>query len=362
MSTRFANTKVRDMDDGRHGASTLSTGGLLILAFGTFNLGIDGFVLAGLLPQVASDLGVSVSTAGQLTTLFALTYAISSPVIGALTGRWDRRLLLLVGMVIFLVGVGLQALGPGFTAVAIGRVIAALGAATYQSNAYATAGLLSDDRHRARSLAVVAGGSSIALVAGLPFGILIGQTWGWRGAMWLLVVLAVGSTLLIAALPSVRAPQVCLLRRLSVLGDRRVFMILLGTVSVLVPSFMVIAYVPTILQAHGTWVVLAVLVFGIGQVAGTALVPRLIARRSAPTALRVATIGVSVSAVLLTVSRGQLWLALPALLGIGLSVGHAVVPQQHRVFALVPEVAPAAWDSMARRSMSRVPLGLALAA
>jgi predicted MFS family arabinose efflux permease len=119
-------------------------------------------------------------------------------------------------------------------------------------------------------------------------------------------------------------------------------MILLGTVSVLVPSFMVIAYVPTILRTHGTWVVLAVLVFGVGQVAGTALVPRLIARRSAPTALRVAALGVSVSAVLLSISRGQLWLALPALLGIGLSVGNAVVPQQHRVFALVPEVAPAA--------------------
>jgi DHA1 family inner membrane transport protein len=156
----------------------LRTTDLLILSIGTFTLGVDGFVLSGLLPQVAASLHVSASTAGQLTTLFALVYAVSSPVIAALAGAWDRRRLLAAGLAVFTAGMVVQATGPDFAAVAVGRVLAALGAAGYQATAYSTAGILSDDAHRARSLAVVAGGSSVALVAGLPFGILVGQTWG----------------------------------------------------------------------------------------------------------------------------------------------------------------------------------------
>jgi MFS transporter, DHA1 family, inner membrane transport protein len=80
-------------------------------------------------------------------------------------------------------------------------VLAALGAAAYQATAYSTAGILSDDSRRARSLAVVAGGSSVAIVAGLPFGILVGQTWGWRTAMWVLVGLALLSAATVWLLP-----------------------------------------------------------------------------------------------------------------------------------------------------------------
>jgi predicted MFS family arabinose efflux permease len=77
---------------------TLRTADLLILSIGTFTLGVDGFVLSGLLPQVAASLHVSVSTAGQLTTIFALVYAVGSPVIAAAAGAWDRRVLLAAGM------------------------------------------------------------------------------------------------------------------------------------------------------------------------------------------------------------------------------------------------------------------------
>jgi MFS transporter, DHA1 family, inner membrane transport protein len=184
----------------------LRTVDLLILSIGTFTLGVDGFVLSGLLPQVAASLHVSASTAGQLTTLFALVYAVSSPVIAAVAGAWDRRALLAAGMAVFIAGMIVQATGPDFAAVAAGRVLAALGTAGYQATAYSTAGILSDDPHRARSLAVVAGGSSVALVAGLPFGILVGQTWGWRAAMWVLVAVALLSAMAVWLLPPAHAP------------------------------------------------------------------------------------------------------------------------------------------------------------
>ncbi|GMA24508.1 hypothetical protein GCM10025864_22670 [Luteimicrobium album] len=129
----------------------LTTRQLAILAAGTFALGVDAFVVAGLLPQIARDLHVTAATDGQLTTAFALTYAVGSPALAAATGRWDRRTLLVLGLGVFLLGMVAQAAGPTYAVVLGGRVVAALGAAAFQANAYAVAGLLTTDERRARS-------------------------------------------------------------------------------------------------------------------------------------------------------------------------------------------------------------------
>lgn len=324
------------------GPKYLTVVDLLILAVGTFTLGVDGYVLSGLLPEVSADLQVSVSAAGQLTSLFAIVYAVGSPVIAALTGSWDRRVLLAGGMLVFIVGTVLQAVGPNYPTVAAGRIVAALGAAAYQANAFSTAGLLSDDAHRARSLAVVAGGSSLALVAGLPFGIIVGQAWGWRNAMWILVVLAAISCLSVAFLPAAHAPSLGLRDRLLVLTDARVRGILVGTVTVMVPGFLIIAYLPAVLHASGALVVVAMLAFGCGQVLGTTAVPRLIRWRGAPFALVLGAGGVTVFVATLVATRTTEVAAAVSMIALGLSVGIAIVPQQHRLFALVPALAPVA--------------------
>jgi MFS transporter, DHA1 family, inner membrane transport protein len=321
---------------------TLRTTDLLILSIGTFTLGVDGFVLSGLLPQVAASLHVSASTAGQLTTLFALVYAVASPVIAAAAGGWDRRALLAAGMAVFVVGMLVQATGPDFAAVAAGRVLAALGAAGYQATAYSTAGILSDDSHRARSLAVVAGGSSVALVAGLPFGILVGQSLGWRATMWVLVLLAVASAVAVWLLPPAYAPRLSLRERGKALADPRVLGILAGTVTVLTPVFLIIAYLPAIMRTSGAPIVVAMLAYGAGQVTGTILVPRLIGRRSARTALLCGACGITAVTAILTATRTIDAAAAVTMATIGLSAGLTIVPQQHRLFATVPKLAPVA--------------------
>ena len=326
----------------RAAAGSLRTIDLLILSAGTFTLGVDGFVLAGLLPQVAASLHVSASTAGQLTTLFALVYAAGSPVIAAVAGAWDRRALLTAGLAVFVAGMIVQATGPDFAAVAAGRVLAALGAAGYQATAYSTAGILTDDAHRARSLAIVAGGSSVALIAGLPFGILVGQHWGWRAAMWVLVVLAVASATAVWRLPPARAPRLSLRERVRALADPRVLSILAGTVTVLTPVFLIVAYLPAVMRASGTWVVVAMLAYGAGQVTGTILVPRLIRRRSARTALIGGACGITAVTAILTATRTLDPTAAVTMAALGFSVGLTIVPQQHRIFASVPKLAPVA--------------------
>jgi predicted MFS family arabinose efflux permease len=235
-----------------------------------------------------------------------------------------------------------QATGPDFGAVAAGRVLAALGAAAYQATAYSTAGILSDDAGRARSLAVVAGGSSVALVAGLPFGILVGQSFGWRTAMWVLVGLAVLSALAVRLLPPARAPRLSLRERGRALADRRVLGILAGTVTVLTPVFLIIAYLPAIMGAPGTWIVVTMLAYGAGQVAGTVVVPRVIARWSARTALLSGATGVTAVTAILIATRVAHPAALVTMAALGFAAGLTIVPQQHRLFAAVPRLAPVA--------------------
>ena len=332
------------------GGCELRTTWLLVLSIGTFALGIDGFVLSGLLPQVSADLHVSVGTAGQLTTLFALVYAVGSPIIGALTGKWERRTVLRAGMGLFVVGAGLQALGPSFPVVAAGRVLAALGAAGYRANAYSTAALLSDDRRRARSLAVVAGGSSVALVAGLPFGVLVGQALGWRAAMWLIVALASVSGLAVGLLPVVHAPRTRLRERLAVLGDRRVAGLLVTTLSVLVPSFLIIAYIPAVLAASGSLVVVAMVALGCGQVLGTTLVARLVNRRGARAALITGALAITSSVAALGVVRGIPAAALICLATLGSVPARSSCPSRSDCLTSYPSRPRLSWASTARPS------------
>ena len=320
----------------------LRTADLITLSIGTFTLGVDSFVLSGLLPQVAASLNVTIAATGQLTTLFALVYAVGSPVIAAAAGTWDRRVLLTAGMGVFVAGMIVQATGPDFAAVAAGRVIAALGAAAYQATAYSTAGTLSDDSRRARSLAVVAGGSSVAIVAGLPFGILVGQTWGWRTAMWVLAGLAVVSALAVWLLPPVHSPRLSLRERGKALTDRRVLALLTGTVTVLTPVFLVIAYLPAIMRTSGAWIVVAMLGYGAGQVTGTAGVPRLIRRRGARTALACGACGITVATAILAATRTIDATAVLTMAVLGFCAGLTIVPQQHRLFTAVPKLAPVA--------------------
>jgi len=107
-----------------------------------------------------------------------VVFAVASPVVAALTETWERRVLLGIGMAVFLTGTILQATAAMFPVMLIGSVLGGLGAATYTPTAYSIAGLLSDSVARARSIAVVMSGASLALVVGVPLTIRVGQSWG----------------------------------------------------------------------------------------------------------------------------------------------------------------------------------------
>lgn len=197
---------------------------LLLLALGTFAVGTDSMVVAGILGPVAADLGVSVPAAGQLVTVFALGYALLAPVLAALTARWPRRRLLLAALAVFTAANALSALAPTFGALLTTRVLAAAGAALYTPAANAVATALVAPERRGRALATVLGGMTVATALGVPVGTWVGRG-DWRLTMWLVTALGLaaltGLALLLRTLPAPAAPA-GLAARLAPLGRPRV--------------------------------------------------------------------------------------------------------------------------------------------
>ncbi|KUJ69799.1 purine efflux pump PbuE [Streptomyces albus subsp. albus] len=198
---------------------------LLLLALGTFAVGTDTMVIAGILGPVADDLDVSVSAAGQLVTVFALAYALLAPVLATLTASWPRRRLLLTALAVFTAANALSALAPTYGLLLATRVLAAAGAALYTPTANAVATSIVPPERRGRALATVLGGMTVATALGVPLGTWLGRG-DWRMTMWLVVALGAaaftGLALLLRDLPAPPATTPGLRDRLAPLGDRRV--------------------------------------------------------------------------------------------------------------------------------------------
>ncbi|MFI1970316.1 MFS transporter [Streptomyces cinnamoneus] len=197
---------------------------LLLLALGSFAMGTDSMVMAGILGLVADDLEVSVSAAGQMVTVFALAYALLAPVLATLTARWPRRRLLLAALALFTVANALSAVAPTYGLLLATRVLAAAGAALYTPSANAVATSLVPPEQRGRALATVMGGLTVATALGVPLGTYVGRV-DWRLTMWLVVALGVlafaGLAAFLRELPA-PAASLGLRERLAPLRDRRV--------------------------------------------------------------------------------------------------------------------------------------------
>ncbi len=150
------------------------------LALGAFAVGTEGFMIAAILPKIASDLSVGITTAGQLVTIFALAYAVSSPILTALTGSIDRRGLLIFSMVLFAVSNLVAASVPNYWSLVAARVLLAFSAGLYVPNANALAGALVTPERRGRAIAIINGGITVAIALGVPLGAVIGNSVGWR--------------------------------------------------------------------------------------------------------------------------------------------------------------------------------------
>ncbi|MEV0602377.1 MFS transporter [Streptomyces sp. NPDC050315] len=251
---------------------------LLALAIGAFGIGTTEFVIMGLLPEVAADFGVSIPTAGFLTTGYALGVVVGAPLLAVLGARVSRKRMLMLLMGLFIAGNLVSAVAPVFGVMLAGRVIASLAhGAFFGIGSIVAAGLVAPHK-KAGAIAMMFTGLTVANVVGVPAGTFIGQSVGWRATFFIVAALGVLGLLGIAALvPADRreadAPQRTHLRgELAAFRNPQVLLAMAMTVLGFGGVFAAITYIaPMMTEAAGyadgsvTWLLV---LFGIGMVVG----------------------------------------------------------------------------------------------
>ncbi|MEU6359120.1 MFS transporter [Streptomyces albidoflavus] len=199
-------------------------GWLYVLFLAMLATATDEFVIAGVLPVVADDLGVSVAATGQLVTVFAIVYALGAPTLSVLAERFPKRTVLVTGLLWFVAANAAAALAPGYWSLMAARVVAALCAAAVASAAFATAGSGAPEGTQGRYLGVVTAGMTVALFTGVPLGAWLGGAFGWRATFWAIAVAgALAAVGLLATAPDIPgSPPAPLRTRLAPLRDRAV--------------------------------------------------------------------------------------------------------------------------------------------
>jgi predicted MFS family arabinose efflux permease len=325
---------------------------LVWLALGTFAIGTEGFMIAGLLPRLSADLGVTVAAAGQLVTVFALVYALGSPLLAVLTAGLERKRLLLWSIGGFGVANLAAAAAPSFAMLMAARILLALSAGQFSPTASGFAGTSVAPHMRGRALAVVVGGVSVAVALGAPLGAWVGTVLNWRATFLGVAGLSALAFLGIAWRLPRQASQgaVGVRDRLRVIATQGVGRTLLVTVLWSTGGFAIYTYVAVLLHTVAGWegplVSLALLSFGIGAVIGTFGGGNLVDRFGSTRILLGALIALTLIALNLSVIGfvtsgivgGVLILATLAVWGV---IGWGFFPaQQVRLIGLAPELAP----------------------
>ncbi|MBE2998411.1 MFS transporter [Nocardiopsis sp. HNM0947] len=227
------------------------TGRLLCLLLVTFVIGTDDFIIAGVLPAIASDLQVSEAAAGQLVTVFSITYAVAAPPIAVATARWPRKTLIVGGLLVFAALNLLTAFAPTYGALLVLRVLAALVGASITPAVFGMAGRLAAPERVGRAMGVVAAGLTVSLFVGVPIGSVLGTTFGWRSTFiavaLLTVAVLVACVLLLPRLPG--APEIGVRRQLSILSRPAVLTCVMGTVMGASGGLLVYTYIGPITEA-----------------------------------------------------------------------------------------------------------------
>lgn len=280
---------------------------LLALTISAFAIGTTEFVIVGLLPTIAQDLGVNLPSAGLLVSLYALGVAIGAPVLTALTGKVPRKTLLLTLMVLFTLGNLLAWKAPGYETLVVARILTGLAHGVFFSIGSTIATSLVPKEKAASAIAIMFTGLTVALVTGVPLGTFIGQHFGWRETF--LAVSALGLVAFVGSLlyvPSTirHSKPASLLQQVQVLGQPRLLLVYAMTAVGYGGSFIAFTYLAPILQQvsglGASAVGLVMLVYGVSVAFGNIWGGRLADRRGPVAALKLIFLLLALVLLLLT--------------------------------------------------------------
>jgi MFS transporter, DHA1 family, inner membrane transport protein len=244
----------------------------LVLAVGMFAIGTDAFVIAGILPETAQSLSVSIEQAGLVVSVFSLSYAIGSPLLVALSGRCRRSTVLSGSLVAFALANLLSAVSPNLTFLLTTRILAGLSAGLFAPVAMASGSKLGTAQNRGKTMGVVVAGYTSSIVLGVPLGVVIGQYVGWRGALAFVATVAAIGTLALyrAGVGGVFASEGALLESLRLILKPRTLTVLVPFLIWSTAHYGLYTFVAPILERHLSPKLLPALlmIFGLGAVAG----------------------------------------------------------------------------------------------
>jgi len=249
---------------------------VLLLAISTITVGLVELVVGGILPVIADDLQVSIASAGQLITVFALVYAVSGPVLLTLTAKMERKKLYLIALSVFLIGTVFTYFSSSFALMMAARVLTAASAALVIVLSLTITARIVKPTHRAKALGYIYMGLSSSLVLGVPLGIIVTNAFGWRSVFLGIGILTIGSIVLIAKfLDKIPTGEVqSLSTQLKALTNKKIFFAHLATTFMLAGHYTVYAYftpfLETTMQLSPYWISICYFLFGIAAVSGGA--------------------------------------------------------------------------------------------
>ncbi|MGW2093477.1 MFS transporter [Promicromonospora sukumoe] len=316
-----------------------------VIAAALFVVGTNAFVIAGVLPQIATGIGATTSAVSYSISWYAIIVAVLAPVVSVLFARASRAALMGAGMGLIAAGIALSAIAGDLAIFTAGRVVAALGGAALMPAAMAAAPTLVPPEQRGRALGVVGLGFMLATAVGSPLGTALAALGSWRLALGILAALAAVLAVVVAVLtrtvPTGSVPG--LAARFAVLRDVRIGLALMTALLFTAAFNMVYIFSSAVTRGvtggSGTALATLLLVFGVaglvGNWLGGSLTDRLGARPTALTAL--AVVVVSLAALFVAADS---YVGTAVLFGVwGLATAAALVPIQHRLVDVDPAVA-----------------------
>lgn len=248
---------------------------LLALTLSAFAIGTTEFVIVGLIPTMAADLNVSLPSAGLLVSLYALGVAVGAPVLTALTGKWNRKHVLLSVMALFVLGNILAWQAPGYNTLIVARILTGLAHGVFFSIGSTIATGLVEKEKAASAIAIMFTGLTVALVTGVPLGTYIGQIYGWQATFLIVAILGaiawIGSALLVPSNLK-QPPATRLSSQLKVLAHPRLLLVYLITALGYGGTFTAFTFLAPILEEvsgfNSSTISLIMLVYGVSVAIG----------------------------------------------------------------------------------------------
>ncbi|MBD2894162.1 Inner membrane transport protein YdhP [Actinomadura sp. RB99] len=305
---------------------------LAALCVSVFVVGTSEYLISGLLPQVGADLKVSVGTAGQAVTVYALGVVAGGPLVAGLTARMPRKGLALGLMLLFAAGSAICALAPSYELLLVGRLVSSFSHAAFLALALVMATSVVPPDKTGTAISTVASGFTVATLLGVPLGALLGESAGWRAPFAILTALALAGVVLLAVvLPKQPAPATRLRDEVRVVTRRPVLLAIATTAVGFSGVATVFTYIaPLLTRVSGfssTAVSGLLLAYGAGSFLGNLLAGRLTDKSMSAT---VRGVFGGLTGVLVLIPFAAVWRpsAVAAVLVLGLLATATIAPLQ----------------------------------